>query len=80
MIKTSLQVETYLRDLGLNTGDKVLIHADLRVFGRLEGNGSGLLTLIKDIVGRHGLICTQVLHFHSQKILILRIVNLISDL
>ena len=37
MIKTSLQeVETYLRDLGLKTGDKVLIHADLRVFGRLE--------------------------------------------
>ena len=64
MIKTSLQeVETYLRDLGLNTGDKVLIHADLRVFGRLEGNGSGLLTLIKDIVGRHGLICTPSFTF-----------------
>lgn len=64
MIKTSLkEVENYLIELGLKKNDKILIHADLRVFGRLEGNGNGFLELIKSLISNDGLMCTPSFTF-----------------
>ena len=64
MIKSSLvDVENLLLDLGLKTGDKILIHADLRVFGLLEGNGDGLISVIEKIVGKKGILCTPSFTF-----------------
>ena len=64
MIRTKLnQVEKLLIDTGLKAGDNVLIHADLRVFGLLEGHGEGLISLIKEIVGINGSILTPSFTF-----------------
>ena len=64
MIKTSLkELERLLIDLGLESGDNILIHADLRIFGRLEGNGAGLVFLLRELVGPYGLLCTPSFTF-----------------
>ncbi|MDC0953303.1 AAC(3) family N-acetyltransferase [Porticoccaceae bacterium] len=64
MIRTSLkEVENILINLGLEAGDQVLVHADLRVFGRLEGNGAGLIELLEELVGPQGLVCTPSFTF-----------------
>ena len=64
MIKTNLkEVENILINLGLEAGDQVLVHADLRVFGRLEGNGAGLIALLEELVGPQGLVCTPSFTF-----------------
>jgi len=64
LIKTNLkELERFLIDLGLGSGDNILIHADLRIFGRLEGNGADLISLLRELVGRQGLLCTPSFTF-----------------
>ena len=55
MKRTSLlTIETYFRDLGVSEGDVLLIHADLMVFGVIEGNAKEFVPLLQDIVGECG--------------------------
>ncbi|MBU25801.1 MAG: hypothetical protein CMD99_07200 [Gammaproteobacteria bacterium] len=64
MKKTLLKdVATLLEDLGISKGDHVLIHADLRIFGRLEGGGHGLVDVFRHRVGEEGLLVTPSFTF-----------------
>lgn len=64
MKKTSLnEIETYVRDLGVTAGDILMVHADLRVFGLIEGNAKDLVSLLADIVGDDGMLVTPSFTF-----------------
>ena len=64
MKKTSLhEIETLIRDLGVVKGDALMIHADLRVFGLIEGNAKELISLLLSMVGDSGTIVTPSFTF-----------------
>lgn len=64
MIRTSnKRIEEIFRELGLNAGDKIIIHADLRIFGYLENMGDDILEILQEIIGPSGSMITPSFTF-----------------
>ena len=68
MKKTTLdEISEALECLGLQKGDFVIIHADLRIFGFIEGNAGGLVDRLQHHVGNEGIISTPSFTFSFPK-------------
>ena len=49
MIKrtSNLDIERIIVDLGIESGDVLMIHADLRIFGIIENGGQDVVSILK---------------------------------
>lgn len=64
MIRTSnKRIEEIFRALGISAGDKIMIHADLRIFGYLENMGEDFLQILEEIIGPSGSMITPSFTF-----------------
>lgn len=64
MKRTSLDdIGRYVGDLGVSKGDILMVHADLRIFGAIEGNAKDLVSLLLEIVGENGTLITPSFTF-----------------
>ena len=52
-----------LAKLNVKRGDDVIVHADLRMFGRFEGGITGILEHLLDFIGRDGTLVTPAFTF-----------------
>jgi aminoglycoside N3'-acetyltransferase len=57
------QLEELFKSLGVSQGDKIILHADLRMFGLIENLGEDFLSILRDIVGPTGCLITPSFTF-----------------
>lgn len=68
MLKTSLNtIQTIITDLGVSKNDHIMIHADLRCFGLIEGGGQELISMISNLV-EDGVLVTPAFTFSFPEI------------
>lgn len=53
---TRIDIVNGLRELGLDEGDRVLVHSSLLAFGRVEGGADTVIDALLETVGREGLV------------------------
>ena len=65
MIKrtSNLDIERIIVDLGVEHGDVLMIHADLRIFGIIENSGQDLVSILNECVGPDGCLLTPSFTF-----------------
>ncbi|MCX5660873.1 MAG: AAC(3) family N-acetyltransferase [Planctomycetota bacterium] len=51
---TQAQIEAALRELGLSTGDSVIVHSSLSSFGRVEGGADSVVGAVLSAIGPKG--------------------------
>ncbi|MDD5036311.1 MAG: AAC(3) family N-acetyltransferase [Methylococcaceae bacterium] len=56
-------LETALRELGLSSGDSVLVHSGTSHLGKISGGARGIFELIQKTVGEHGNVLYPVFPF-----------------
>jgi len=57
------QLEQIFDALGISSGDEIMLHADLRMFGLLENMGRDFLSLLRNKVGPTGCLITPSFTF-----------------
>lgn len=65
MIKrtSNLDIERIIVDLGIESGDVLMIHADLRIFGIIENGGQDVVSILNECVGPNGCLLTPSFTF-----------------
>lgn len=60
---TIVEYRELLFELGLKKGDHIIVHADLRMFGKLEGGFESIIRHLLEIVGNEGTLITPAFTF-----------------
>ncbi len=63
MALTQSQIATGLRDLGLQSGDVVLIHSAMRTLGHVEGSANTVVDALLDVIGERGTLVAPTFTF-----------------
>ena len=56
-------VRDIIVNLGIGEGDQVLVHADLRIFFKVQGGVDEIINILRDAVGERGVILTPSFTF-----------------
>lgn len=54
------ELETHLRNIGVASGDSLMVHASLRSVGPIEGRAGGLVKTLLSILGNQGILMAYV--------------------
>jgi len=57
------QLEEIFGSFGITSGDEIMLHADLRMFGLIENMGGDLLSILSGMVGSTGCVMTPSFTF-----------------
>jgi aminoglycoside 3-N-acetyltransferase len=56
-------VKDMIVNLGITEGEQVLLHADLRIFFKLVGGVEGIIDVLREVVGKRGVLVTPSFTF-----------------